>query len=596
MRKYLLILLFWIPILLQAQNCKISTATTKVCLGNTLLFNVSFDAGYTASSYSWNFGNAASSSQGNPVYQYPARGKFVPSVTINFTNSTSCTVSGDTIQVVDNPVSNFSVTTALTQCFKNNQTCMNDLSVPGADNAPIDSRLFLYGDGGFSNAAPGTGNLICHNYTNPLGGVYTLVLEVTDANNCVSRKERTDYITVFSKMQEVSFRTNYVTQCNTTPSLYTNTSKIPQSQVKSYKWDFGDGNVASSPWTGFTHNYTTSGIFMAKLFVEDINGCRDTAVVYPAAENYVIDSTIYLKQTTSCYYHNGFTVHSNNNYGPASQIFWAYYKVGSPTRVDTSIAIYTDSINFPDCGEFQIRMYVKIGNCFLRRDTTVKVFGPKSLIEKLEDPIINSIQCEVHDTVLFRTPVGDHSCFYNNGALLRIWDFDDDFAPPCTTDTKLGLNIGLNCRYSKDSANVKHAYKPGEDKCYFPKLILTDIVSGCTDTSTAAMKLTQPDAGWDSLSTPIRRGLYHLKTHPCLDQSIEFFLDETLPLCGRQKVWFMPDSLCPGAQWIPQDSLAIYFTHTYTTTCDPNGYVTTGLIIKNGKDKNGNDCYDTAWY
>jgi gliding motility-associated-like protein len=596
MRKILPLVFVLLSGITFAQNCKIVVATNKVCLGNTLLFTVTYDPGFTANSFSWNFGNAATSSQASPVYQYPARGKFVPTVTVNFASGGSCTVSGDTIQVVDNPKADFSVTTPLTQCFRGNNICMNDISAPGLDNAAITSRLFLYGDGGFSNQAPGTGNTICHSYTNPLGGLYTLVLEVTDANNCMSRKERKDYVTVFAKMQEVSFRTNYTTQCGKTPSTYTNTSKIPQSLVNSYTWDFGDGSTATSPWTGFVHNYTTTGIFTAKLYVEDKNGCRDTAVFFPAAENYVIDSLIYLNQTSTCYYGNGFRYSSKNFYPGASQVFWAIYKVGNPVRIDTIVNVYSDSISFPDCGEFEFRMYVRLGNCFVKTDTTVKIFGPKSAIETRPDPVRNSIQCEVHDTTYFRNPAGDHSCFYNNGPMYRLWDFDDAFAPNCTTDTKNGINVGVNCRYSKDSSYVKHKYKDGEDQCYFPKLILYDAVTGCSDTSSTPMKLTQPDAGWDSTATPIRRGLYHKIQKPCLDQTITFYLDETLPKCGRELAWIMLDSVCPNAAWTPIDTFANTFAWSYNTTCDPRGYVTVGLIIKNGKDKNGNDCFDTAWY
>lgn len=38
-------------------------------------------------------------------------------------------------------------------------------------------------------------------------------------------------------------------------------------------------------------------------------------------------------------------------------------------------------------------------------------------------------------------------------------------------------------------------------------------------------------------------------------------------------------------------------TYVYGSTCDSvDGYITLGLIVKNGKDKLGHDCYDTAWY
>jgi hypothetical protein len=97
-----------------AQNCRIVTSSNKVCLGNTLLFTVAFDAGFTATSYSWNFGNGNTSTQASPVYQYPARGLFTPSVTVNFAGGGSCTVNGTPVSVVANPVANFNITTALT--------------------------------------------------------------------------------------------------------------------------------------------------------------------------------------------------------------------------------------------------------------------------------------------------------------------------------------------------------------------------------------------------------------------------------------------------------------------------------------------------
>jgi len=594
MRKLFLLLFFAIPIVLFGQNCKIITATKKVCLGNTLLFNVTYDAGFTPVSYAWNFGNSATSTQGSPVYQYPARGRFVPRVTVTFSNASSCTVFGDTIDVVDNPKADFNMSTALTQCFRGNQSCMQDLSSPGLDNAPLTTRLFLFGDGSFYSPPQGGPTNICHNYTNPLGGVYTIVLEVTDANNCISRKEKTDHVTVFAKMQNISFTTTYAVQCNQTPVRFNNTSNMPLSALNSYHWDFGDGNTASSPWTNFIHTYTTAGEFNARLSVIDKNGCRDTFTLAPAGKNYKIDSTIYFQTPSMCYKGNGFRFKSNNP--NIANVYWAYYKIGNPNRVDTSAAVFSDSMNFDDCGPYNVRMYVRIGSCFTRTDTTVYVYGPKSLIETRADKIINSIQCEVYDTVRFRTPVGDNSCYYGNGSMYRLWDFDDAFAPPCTTDTKNNINVGVNCRYSKDSANVWHRYLDGKDQCYNAKLILGDISRGCFDTSEAALKLTAPDAGWDSTSNPIRPGLTYTPAFPCLNEVVVFDLKKTLPLCGRELAWYMPDSACPNAMWIQVDTFDNQFFHSYSKTCNPLGYVTVGLIIKNGKDKNGKDCYDTAWY
>jgi len=596
MKRRILVFFIWLlPFLAMAQNCRIVTGTNKVCLGNTMLFTVTFDAGFTAQSYAWNFGNAATSSQASPVYQYPLRGVFTPTVTINFMGGGSCTVSGEPIRVVGNPNADFQITTALSQCFKNNQTCITDLTTPGPDNAPIQTRLFLWGDGAFSNQSPPVGNSLCQTYSNPLGGVYTLTIEVYDTNNCSARKERKDAITVFSKMQEVSFRTNYTTQCFSTPALFTNTSKIPLAQVKSYRWDFGDSTSATNPWTNFTKNYTKSGVFTARLIVEDLNGCKDTAIVSPAGENYKLDSTIYLDKVKSCYNGNSFTFVSRNFF-PAAIVNWSVYKVGNPKRIDTITLTNTDTISLSECGQFLLKMYVRLGNCAFMTDTLLEVFGPKAVMETPLDKVTNSIQCEIHDTVIFRgPPPADRSCYYQNSNILRVWDFDDPFAPACTTDIKLNINVGLNCRYSKDSMNVRHRYTPGKERCYYPKLTLTDLNSGCTHYDTVGLKLTAPDAGWDSTISPIRRGLYYTGT-PCLKSGITFHLEETLPLCGREQAWIMPDTACDNAVWLKIDSTSNQFPYSYQSTCSKDGKVTVGLIIKNGLDKNGNPCYDTAYY
>lgn len=594
MRKFFLLFFLLIHLISFGQNCSIEVSTNIVCVGNTLLFSLKYDAGFVPVTYNWNFGPGQGTSlQSTPVHQYNNRGVFTPAVTVVFSNSSTCTVNGPPIKVMDNPKANFNITTSTVQCFKNNQLCVTDNSTVGLDNAPFKSRLFYFGDGDFDTTHPSSGSNICHNYTNPLGGLYTLVLEVTDTNNCMDRVQMNEVLTIWAKIQDIVFKTNYTVQCNKTPVLFNNTSKIPLSQVKSYKWDFGDGATATSPWTNFTHLYTQTGVFTAKLSIEDLNGCRDTFALNPAAVNLIIDSTIYLSRTASCYYANGFTIQSKN--GAPSVVYWAFYKVGEPTRIDSLLNINYDSVHFDDCGLYQIRMYVKLGTCFTRTDTLVKVYGPKSVIETKMDPIGGSVQCEINDTVYFRQPPGDHSCFYQNADRYRLWDFDDPWALPCTTDTKSGINVNVNCRYSKDSIPVKHFYTPGKEGCYFPKLILKDAILGCSDTSTAALKLTQPDAGWDSTITPPRRGL-HWTGNACLLSNIHFYLDETLPLCGRERAWVMQDSACPNATWIPIDTLVNWFDLTYSTTCNPQGWVTVGLIIKNGKDKNGNPCYDTAWY
>jgi len=560
-----------------------------VCLGNTLLFNVSYDLGLTPVSFLWDFGNGATSTQTSPVYQYPLTGQYTPSVTVNFSNSSSCIINGPLIKVFDKPIANFQRTTAPIQCFKNNLTCINDLSAPGSSNAPLYSRIILWGDGAFDISSPIIKN-VCYNYTNPFGGTFNLVVEVTDTNGCIDRKQIDNAVTVWSKMQEVSFYTNFTLQCNQTPVTFINTSKMPQVAIKKFWWFFGDGAIDSTKWNNFQHIYTQTGTFTATLVVEDYNNCRDTFVLPNAGANARIDSIIFITNNNSCYKNNFYRVWSKNP--GMAQVNWAYFDDFGKIVDSLPYSSVVDSVMFPTCGRYRIRMYVKIGTCTTVTDTMVDVYGPKALAETSEERIINSVQCEIHDTVFFRTPTKEMSCYYKNINMWRLWDFDDPFALPCTTDTKLGLNIGVNCRYSQDSMFVKHLYKPGQERCYYPKLIMTDLVRGCTDTDSVSLKLTQPNAKPD---LPTRKGLYYTG-NPCLFDDITFWLDETLPICGREKAWIMFDSACQNATWTLIDSSKNYIGYNYTKTCNPKGYVTVGLIIKNGVDKYGQPCYDTAWY
>lgn len=58
-----------------------------------------------------------------------------------------------------------------------------------------------------------------------------------------------------------------------------------------------------------------------------------------------------------------------------------------------------------------------------------------------------------------------------NDCTIRLWDFDDDYCEKCTTDTKNGVNIGKNCKYSKDTL-PSHWYTPW-DSLYQTRFSLT---------------------------------------------------------------------------------------------------------------------------
>lgn len=571
-------------------------STTRVCLGNTVSFSVTV-TGATVSSYKWSFGNSATANQASPLYQYPATGTFTPVVKVYFTSGDSCTSTGPAVEVLPLPSTAFTFTTQATQCFNGNALCIKDLSVPGGSGARLDTGNLYWDDGTKVYFKPIFGQVFCHSYSDPFGGIYSPVIEIADSNGCLSRLKKTDSITVYTKMGKLDFLTAYTLKCPQTPVTITNQSTIPVSQVAHYEWHLGDGTIDSTHWNSFTHTYTANGTFDIRLIVTDINGCTDTLVKLGAAKNAILDPVIHLNSDHSCYKNNKFTFTSNN---PGAQVKWALYN-DAGVRIDTTPTLISPRM-FSNCGLYSLRMYVNYpgSTCASYTDTLIDVYGPNAVAQNDTARIVNQIQCQIHDTVYFRTPLPELSC-YNSTTMQRLWDFGDTYtgspylAEACTTDTKNNINVGRNCRWSKDSVNVWHMYSPGTEGCFRVILYMEDPVRGCSDADTAYMKLTRPEAGPDTSAAHAWRGVYYTGGTPCLERSIRFMYDDVLPRCGFDSAWFMPDSAC-GGPWIPLQKGKNDIFHTYLTTCDTSGWVTYGVVIKNGNDNSGNVCYDTAWY
>ena len=581
-----------------AQTCTMNISTQKVCLGNTVSFSVSISgATGTISNYTWGFGNTATSNQATPIYQYTSAGTYTPTVTVNFSDGSKCTTSGPPIQVFTLPQTKFSFSTSSSECFKNNVVCIKNLSVAGASNAPLDTGNLNWGDGTKAYFKPSFGQKFCHSFIDPFGGIYTPVIEIQDTNGCLSRLDKPDSITIFPKMGAVSFNTNYMIQCPQTPVKFTNFSAIPKTQVKKFLWDFGDGNSDTIRWDTLTHIYTQAGIFSSTLYITDINNCSDSFYLSPSAQNTILDPTIYIwSSANSCFRNNTFIFSSLNS---GAQIAWALYLGNQKFDTSQLNSAFGGPYHFSNCGTYHLRMYVNYpgSSCKSFTDSLIDVYGPNAVAQNDTAKIIKQIQCVIHDTVYFRTPVPYLMCHNDNLSMIRIWDFGDVYAPQCTTDTKKGINVNKNCNWSKDSMNVWHYYTPGKEGCYKVSVFMKDTIRGCWDSDSAVMKLTAPSAHWDSTTNPIRRGVYY-KGDPdiCIGSRIVFHFNDVLPQCGYDSAWFLPDSACPNGQWIyvPLDQSKV--SYTYSKTCDTTGWVTYGAIVKNGADENGISCYDTAWY
>lgn len=592
-------ILFWILglVTVGAQTCTIVVADTILCEGATTTFTVTTTGG-TPTGFSWSFGDGFTALTSGPSHTYTTAGIFFPTVTVTFSGGATCATTGQRIRVFANPKVKYTITSEDSLCFKGNNLCILDQSTPGTSNAPIKKRVFQLSNGFIQKDSMPYSPSICYrNTTEVLGHLYTLVLEVTDTNNCVSRLSKPDSVRLFAKNPDIIFQTNYSPTCGDVQANFLNMSLMPVANVKRFYWDFGDGQKDSTFWNAVAHIFAKPGPYLPKLYVWDQNNCADTGVSTYPIQSIVPDTLIHsTTPMNQCFDKNEFRLASKN---PAGSSFWSIRDASNNLIDTTALPKDTLLLKFKQCGKYRVKLTVYFSDCMFSTDTVLNVWGPKAVIQDITDinlRIKNTAQCEIFDTIRYKTPVPYLNCTYGNNSIYHLWDFGDAFAPSCTTDTKRGINVGMNCNFSLDSMGVKHMYTPGKEDCYLTRLYLKDSLTGCEHRDSTSLALRGPNAHPDTNAIPKRRGIYTLGDQ-CLPTSITIRMEETLPKCFYEKAWINPDSACDKNNWILADTLnKRIYPHNYNSTCNPDGFVTIGIIIKNGRDASGNDCYDTAWY
>ncbi len=570
----------------------ISVSDTEFCAQTA----VDFDVQITETSdvtYSWRLGDGNSSINKSLVHIYNAGGVYKPRIKIIHSLTDSCFSTFDSITVFSLPKVNFSINND-SQCFAGNDVCITDLTSIDANGGAITKRTLVFGDGFIDNTTPPSTKVICHKYADPNGGSYPLTLEATDANGCFASLQVPDAITIYPDFTP-SFTFSQAKDCFKTVVTLTNTSSFDSTKLDSFEWDFGNGVTRKTGFASTVEEYTTSGNYFIKLTVTDTSGCTKSVTSAEDVESVVVNFNPTIDKDTSCFYSNIFNLSNPVNLNATGT--WIF----GDGNQDTG---WTRSYGYNNPGRFVVQLRITADNCDTTQVVdTVTVLGPRA---NIGEPL-NRYQCEIHDTVYFTNTttlpyLSDHGPAPGN--VKRIWNFADLSAPQCTTDTKNGINVGLNCNFSKDSLVVKHWYTPGDEGCYRVQLLLEDTVWGCLDTNSVSLALREPVASPDLLATPPVSGLSFPKPD-CLgpegtkSKSV-LLMQHTQPSCDRETYWLMWDSL----YWAQRGTLdsgwefqSANKNYSYDSLPgDTGGKVTIGIIIGNGRDASNNQCFDTAWY
>lgn len=573
-------------------NPSITISDTEFCAQTSVDFDVILTEN-TNVEFNWRLGDGNSSVNKSLVHIYNTGGTYTPRVKVTHNSTDSCFASFGGVKVFSLPQVSFSLNND-SQCFTGNNVCVTDLTTIDINGGAITKRTLVFGDGFLDNTTPPATKVICHSYADPNGGSYPITLEATDANQCFASYQLPNAITIYPNFTP-SFTFSQAKGCFETEVTLTNTSNFDSTKLDSFEWDFGNGTIKKSGFATNTETYTTSGNYFIKLTVTDTVGCTKTVTSKEDVESVVINFNPTVSGDTSCFYSNSFTVSNSVNLN--TEPTWLYGDGGQ----DTS---WTSVKNYTSPGRFPISLRITADNCDTTRVVdTVTILGPRARIGAPR----NRYQCEIHDTVYFTNSttlpyLSEHGPAPGN--IKRLWDFGDTVAPQCTTDTKNGINVGINCNFSKDSLDVKHWYTPGNEGCYRVRLLLEDTVWGCLDTNSINLALQEPKANPDSSVTPVISGLFFGKPD-CLGDDVGkaksvSLGSQTQPTCDREVFWMMWDSAFWAQQGILDSGWMLRSnSNSYpydSLPGDTAGRVTIGLIIGNGTDALNNRCYDTAWY
>ena len=203
----------------------------------------------------WYFGNTNTSAANNPTTVFTAPGIYTVNLIV-FGSNGQIDSSSQTITVVDNPVSDFSVSQT-TGCALDNSFQFTNTSVNAI------SYIWDFGDG-TSSLDPNP----AHTYIN--AGTYNVKLIATSLYGCQDIQIKNSLLTIYAK-PVVNFTSNSTSTCNVN-----STFNFTDNTVGSNSWSWTFGNGVSSTVQNPTHQYSSTGNYSVTLIAGNSNGCYDT--------------------------------------------------------------------------------------------------------------------------------------------------------------------------------------------------------------------------------------------------------------------------------------------------------------------------------
>jgi PKD repeat protein len=399
------------------------------CLsGNSVAFNSSSSL---ANSYSWSFGDGATSSAQNPTYSYATAGTYQVKLVVTTNNGCKDSIT-QAVTVYPQP-------TSVSYTINNGNQCLTGNSFSFATNATVSAGTVSYawnfGDGGNSTAQNPS-----HGYA--AAGTYQVKLIVTTNNGC--KDSTTQSVTVFPQ-PAASFTIGNSTQCLSNNSFaFTSTSTVSSGSIANYSWSFGDGATSSAQ--NPTYSYATAGTYQVKLVVTTNNGCKDSitqaVTVYPqpTSVSYTINNG------NQCLTGNSFSFATNATVSPGTVGYaWNFGDGGNSTAQNPSHSYAT-------AGTYQVKLIVTTNNgCKDSTTQSVTVFPQPAA----SFTIGNSTQCLSNNSFAFISTstvssgsISGYSWSFGDGATSSAQNPTYSYATAGTYQVKLVVTTNNGCKDS----------------------------------------------------------------------------------------------------------------------------------------------------
>jgi len=206
-------------------------------------------------SWEWDLGNGSQSTLQNPSLNYSTAGTF--NVKLIVTSNQGCKDTSNSILTIwAEPVASFSNTNVCEGIpiqFTNTSTISDATAL---------IHSWTLGDGTVSaNASPS------HLYGGY--GSYQAVLNVISQNGCESTISRA--VNVYA-IPTASFV--FDPACEDSPAQFNDRSSVPDGNISSWYWTFGDGNIGTLPSP--SHTYSDQGEYPIHLLISSNHGCKDS--------------------------------------------------------------------------------------------------------------------------------------------------------------------------------------------------------------------------------------------------------------------------------------------------------------------------------